>query len=455
MKRKDVIDFISNMEIKYSVNEWKIGDIDLWPIIKMDLFFRWYKSQTQSTEQRHVDKEKARKKVLTILKSFWAVINFRVLFRPSAKATNIYCGSASHRIVHNGKFINRYFWPLIEKDKDRKFLEIDYGARDLTKTYVNPKVLFVQEFYGFFKLMCLFSKKDKVHAPGYDSFMKDIQKNIIKLPTEYGKIIYSRYSSILICSRIFRMIFKRVKPMNVFGLCYYDNAMFGMHYAANSMGISNIDMQHGGQGPLHPMYNFSTLPQRGFFMNVPQKFWCWDQASCSLIEKWSINSNFVSVINGGNPWIDYAVSRYSKDNIYHFPSETRIILVTLQEPELQGNIIEAIHLSSKEYQWWIRLHPRMMEGKENIRKRLESLNISNFEIEKATDYPLPIILRNCFLHISRYSGSVIEAGLLGVKSLIVDPIGIETFSHYVETGAAIDASDKTGAELVSIIKSIT
>ncbi|MFC6099485.1 hypothetical protein [Olivibacter domesticus] len=451
MKRKDVIDFISTMEIKYPVNEWKIGDIDLWPIIKMDIFFRWYKSQTKPDIQRK--RRNIIKKAFDILKSFRSVFAF-VLKQPIT-INNVYCGSASHRIEHDGVFINRFFLPLINTSKNRDHLEIEYGARDFTKNYSNSnEILFVQDFYDFFYLIKSFHGKDKMHIPSYDSFLEDVQANVIKLPDNYKNIIYSKYNSVLIYSRIFKMILKKHKPANVTGLCYYDNAMFGMHYAANAMGISNIDMQHGGQGPLHPMYNFSTLPKKGFFGNVPQKFWCWDQASTNLIEKWALKSNFISVINGGNPWIDYAVNKYSKDGTYYFPRETRIILVTLQERELQNNIIDAIQLSSTEYQWWIRLHPRMMEGKEGIRKQLEGLNISNFEIEKATDYPLPVILRNCFLHISKYSGSIIEAGLLGVKSLIVDPIGIETFSHYLETGDAIDACDKTGAELVGIIKSI-
>lgn len=454
MKRKEVISFLLDIEEKYAVQSWKIGDIDMWPVFKMDVFFRWYKVQNTNESQTKIVTYKNGIRLKRFFHSVYTLLKFK--FQKKTKLGDIYCGSEAHRIEYNGAFINRYFWPFISKSNKENYLELEYGLRKIGKTYLNQdKVLFVENYYLFYYFLNLFDRKPVADLPNYEEVVDEVERKITKLPSTYKNIMYSRYRAIYIYSRIFKMIFKKFRPENVYGLCYYNNVMFGMHCAANSMGVNNIDMQHGGQGPLHPMYNFREFDLQARWSSLPKTFWCWDEASHNQIEKWTKTSQYHNSINGGNPWISYVLE---SETIQKINSNKRIILYTLQEPSIDTYIIETIKYASNlgPYCWWLRLHPRMISSGSVIKDKLLSHGLTDdtFEIEKASSYPLPLILANSVIHISKYSGSIIEAVQLNVPTMIIDEIGVESFGHYIESGDAVDATSKNPVDLASIIESL-
>ncbi|MGK9117719.1 hypothetical protein [Olivibacter jilunii] len=455
MKRKEVISFLLDIEQKYPVQSWKIGDIDMWPVFKMDVFFRWYKTQNNSNEaQKDMVSQRRGNRITRFIWSAYAVLKFK--FRKHVKLGNVYCGSEAHRIEYKGAFINRYFWPFISESSEDDYLELEYGAQKVGKSYPNSdRLLFVDDYYLFYYFLNLFNKRVILTLPNYKEVKEEVEKKIVQLPSRYSAIMYSRYKAIYIYSKIFKMIFKKYKPENVYGLCYYNNAMFGMHCAANSMSINNIDMQHGGQGPLHPMYNFREFDLQAKWCSLPKVFWCWDEASHNQIKKWIDKSQYHSSVNGGNPWISYILE---SENTKKITSNKRIILYTLQEPSIDSYIIETIKHMSRlgTYCWWLRLHPRMISSGQAIKDNLLSHGLTDdaFEIEKASAYPLPLILANSVIHVSKYSGSIIEAVQLKVPTMIIDEIGVESFGHYIESGDAVDATSKNPIDLITIIGSL-
>src|SRR5690606_9457271 len=122
---------------------------------------------------------------------------------------------------------------------------------------------------------------------------------------------------------------------------------------------------------------------------------------------------------GGNPWIAYVTQNGGH---YTFPTSRHIILYTLQYDDIPPHVIEAIKSTPQQFQWWIRLHPRKLQAKSIITELLlrSEVNPCHFEIEKATNYPLPIILAKSYVHVSGSSGSIIEAAEMGVFSIIVE-----------------------------------
>ena len=223
-----------------------------------------------------------------------------------------------------------------------------------------------------------------------------------------------------------------------------------MHYAANKLNIKNIDVQHGAQGPLHIMYNFSNAPITGY-NTVPNIFWCWDKASANTIHQWVDKQDYHKVIIKGNPWINFQLLSLKNEKL----SDKKIVLYTLQEEFLDQYILDAIKTTGFKYEWWLRLHPRMLGAKDNIQKQLDKEKLLDYvEIDKATALPLPILLKNSSVHISKYSGSIIEAVQVNTPNIIIDRIGLETYGDYVESGDAQVVISNNAEELSNMIESI-
>src|SRR5690606_24637630 len=236
---------------------------------------------------------------------------------------------------------------------------------------------------------------------------------------------------------------------------YYNIQMFALVYAANKLGIITYDVQHGSQGPLHPMYYFNGLKSGTDYPDtLPSNFWCWDAPSASSLRSWLPSNRMEKVENRGNPWISYTIQHYG-DHFKHAINRTKNnILITLQEPVLSGTLLEVIeNLDSQRFVWWLRFHPRMMEKRDYWKDYFARKNIQNVEIDKACEIPLPILLNSSFLHISRYSGSIIEGCILGVRTFITDEIGIETYHYYIDNKKVFNTVGFTARDLLSLIES--
>ena len=54
-------------------------------------------------------------------------------------------------------------------------------------------------------------------------------------------------------------------------------------------------------------------------------------------------------------------------------------------------------------------------------------------IEDATKLPLPGILSRTYIHLSKFSGSVLEAYMMNVKTIILSEVGVESFPQVVNS----------------------
>ena len=50
--------------------------------------------------------------------------------------------------------------------------------------------------------------------------------------------------------------------------------------------------------------------------------------------------------------------------------------------------------------------------------------------------PLPLLLNNCQLHISKSSGSIVQAALMNRYSLIIDELGVNSYRDLINEGIA-------------------
>jgi hypothetical protein len=245
--------------------------------------------------------------------------------------------------------------------------------------------------------------------------------------------------SFLSHKRRFQKILEVVEPKLVFVVTYYGMPGMALMQAANEKGILTVDLQHGIQGALHLAYGqWSRLPDSGWYM-LPRIFWNWTQDDVENINSWGQERH--EGILGGNILMQYVLEADCLDEStarlkekIKLSGKKRVVLATLQPggaewfDELLGAIGDS-RLSN--IFWLVRLHPGMATERSSIVSLIEN---TFCDVSDATDAPLPYVLQLIDLHITSHSSVTIEAGMVGVRTLLGR--GCEYYVEWVTRGFA-------------------
>lgn len=455
MTRKEVIDKIQKIEDKYPVHEWVADGIHVWPVIKIQVFFSWFYSIQKNTASTKKETNKLR--LLPYLKSFWYWCKFWVAPLPARKY--LFSGASSHRVVIKKQEFNRYFDPMMDflDQQESQTCLIEQSALDANKFYYRrerifnilnlfPLVSLRMKLFGTVKGLKGVNNKDQLLLCFEElaNSIPSVTVNALKVKT------HNQLLSISIWASVFDRVFDRVQPSYVFGLCYYSSMMYGMNLCAHRRGIVSVDMQHGTQGSLHVGYNnFSKVPINGYEL-LPKIFWCWEKGSANQIRRWVNTQSFHKVLVGGNPYI--------RQKEVLTQRKVKCILFTMQplEPLVPDFIIDAIKQTAGEFLWCFRLHPRQQsQDMRRLQDLVKNAGIeNNVTIEDSLQTSSTESILNSIVHVSRFSGSVIEAGLLGVPSIIIDEIGVDSFRTEIEDGIAFPFLGSEATEFIILIREL-
>jgi hypothetical protein len=452
-ERKSVMDRILLLEQSYPVGEWRISGVQFWPIIKNQLFFHQFKTDT-------LQKEKIKIKLWIRLWRFIIrkIRRYRYKISVSIKPTQfIFSGAYTHEVGWKGKKINRYFTPIIEylKSKNSSTLLVRYNRGESNDTAHNESLLEARLLIDFYTQKLPFEQEWQ-RLLSNENFGRFYQ-HLSDLFPSYSKVSKSRLSkslhAIIAWKRFYSQVFKQAQPSVAFGLCYYSNEMFGMNLAAKELGITSVDMQHGTIGELHVAYSFSSLPKNGYDL-LPDEFWVWDLLTYEYLKKqFSANSN-IAVKLSGNPWLREASQSvvYSELDRLDKP----MVLYTHQplRPPIDSYLLETIGVTKSKYAWWLRLHPKTSAAERseihNLLAHYDLLHV--VEIDNASELPLPILLSKAAVHISKFSGSIIEAALMGVPNIVLEEVGTRTFEELIADNKAIGIEKPTKEILIDCIQ---
>ena len=164
---------------------------------------------------------------------------------------------------------------------------------------------------------------------------------------------------------------------------------------------------------------------------MPKQYWSWDEKSKIYIDLWAQKTSNIVTKVVGQPYLQYWKQKNNNSKI-----ENKVFLYTLNLMPLSEifneRIVELMKLS--EIIWAIRLHPRNEFSTDDIIFHLDSLGVhkSKYEIHSSRELPLPEIMSMAIIHITAFSGSLIEAKLMGIPSVIIDTIGKEIYNDYID-----------------------
>ena len=264
----------------------------------------------------------------------------------------------------------------------------------------------------------------------------------------------------------FTEILSATRPKSVFVVCYYHFAAMAIISACKSLGITTVDIQHGAYGDYHDFYtHWTKIPTDGYDL-LPDYFWCWGQTSKNSAERWHSPGNPPPrPIIGGNlrvaQWIkgDDLIINDDMRNFYKLlEKKDKVILVTAGRPSLLPlgkHVIDAMHDSSDNWLWLIRLHPahRSKEEKTQMTAILEQGGVTNYEIEYASSCPLYSLLKRCNHHVTVLSSTFYEAMAFGVPVTIIDQAGFECCEDDINKGIITYAD--TSEALLGLIQENT
>ena len=298
----------------------------------------------------------------------------------------------------------------------KKSMLFEFEYSNVKNIYKKKRVFNVDRMIGSHKKKFDSSVWELENLNGYNIMIENFSASLSKDEVCIDREIRNSLNIIEFWKNISRELLDKALPKCVFLVSYYSVQMFGLILACKERNIPVVEIQHGGLDGWHYCYNFTSEKFYGL-NSLPDHFWLWDSFSTDTVKKWLPVIKKEKAFNGGNPWIEFL----KNENLNEISGGKKIALFTLQTgiyPLIPDFLIKTIK-ECDEFLWIFRFHPRMDKNEiGKVKKILINNNIySKVGIKKFSDIPLPLLLKECYMHISAFSGSLSEANIFHLAFL--------------------------------------
>ncbi len=474
MNRTEQMELINEIEQKYPVDEWVIGGIHVWPILRMSLYFQFL--ALMELETQGVSKEIPKitlkiKQLINLVKGNLAYIT--AYYKDHNHNQELDGGSIALFVSNSvcrteliGSWYDRICDPIreeIEQNTNVKTILLECTGNYQYRIPRLSKSILIQPDIDYIRI------KNRILNPRYclnidlDGF-DDARTLVINSDPKVNMINVSQLihslSFIRLTADYFKHKLELIKPLVGFVECYYSNIGMAFNLACYEKGIPSIDIQHGVQGDMHPAYgSWSKVPPDGYEL-LPNKFWCWSKKEVETINAWRTGENNHIPFVGGNKWLEKwhsdsngfitTYDTYIKELVSTVGGDVNILFTLQNGIQPEQWILEAIKTSPSSWRWFVRLHPGMYTDLDYIKELFSVCKPAKVEFDYSTNLPLPAWLRHVNIHITHSSTCILEAESFGVFSVATDYLAYELFPEQFSSGTAVLAS--TSNELINKIK---
>ena len=241
------------------------------------------------------------------------------------------------------------------------------------------------------------------------------------------------------------------RPSLVLTSCNYLRPTASITWAARERGIPVADVQHGGNGPVHMGYNhWRHTPSQGYLVN-PDLYFVWDAISANNIARWlPVGTEKPDIVVTGRFDLEATRLAYMSNekssplDIATYGS-TKTVLVTLQPLPSTGLtplLLDVMKQAPADWTWLIRSHPMAVAWKradmmpETIEATLRAHGIQRAECRFSTALPLAVLLPLVNHHVTGFSGTVQECAAFGIRTTFSHPSAHFSFPYYLDAGFA-------------------
>lgn len=455
---------IMRVEDECAVEEWRVGDLQIWPLVKVILsadlsnFGRQF-SRVEGAGSLPLTHRFPIAPLLDIARTRSRDVMSK-LRHPDARtdlhrADAFLYGDGASYVRVEGRYFDRLLDPLA----------MLLRRRGLSSCFATPSsgfhsprtspTYFVQPRLNHARVLARL--RVALHRPSLVG--PDVERALGMLRDELpGAPVQSAeyYASLGVYVESYQEEFERmldvVRPTLVFVVGYYGTEAMGLIRAAHRRGSVAVDVQHGLVTANHVAYSGSKrLPAMGSDLQ-PHAFWIYGEDEAAVIRKWTQQRpGAPEPVMGGNllleawregtlPWMSADLERMRKlraglGNVKH-------AVYTLQGFETPETLAELASLARRtrgSVYWWFRLHPANPAGRSAIEAAFASAGADNAVVQASTDVPLYAVLRDADVHVTKYSASVAEAAAFGVPSVLTSKEESTFFPRELAEGWAVVA----------------
>lgn len=472
MEINRIRDFVYRFESRFPVQHWQYEGVDVWPVFRILLYTECRDILVSNENKVSLDwrKKTSSKPRPGLSSKLIRYISERLIkkivpqkrpevakkqSRPSQSTPVLFFGSWYFRSDFQGRYINRFFEPLVT------YLESKYGIKAPiveyfgVKRYKDKLPLIKESIIDIGDYRNEISKViyDISQEPMFGLFFKEFFQNFKTDDLEgIEKTMSTKISNVLSYSSLYGAIFRDYRPKLAICQTFFNEQMFAMIIAARRAGIITVDLGHGYPNqPQNLVYSYlNNVPKQGY-NTLPDIFWVWDETIKDTMDNgWVRQQSHHKVMVGGNPWLNLYQSATEKKSV----SDKKIILYTMSINFPDPVIIELMKSCTSEFEWWLRVHPALLGSIPELESSLSESGIKYYNLVKANNIPLPDALTQCDIHFSNDSSSIYESIVLGNVPIIVDFKGTDSYKKYIENGLAIKGVNKDVNELTAIMANL-
>lgn len=448
----DIINLINQIEIDLAPQNWKVNEIDIWPVFRNSLYYELSIGLINKQNKTKPNYSQL------IKRSSQAILSCSKTKEPLGSILLVSDG-ISYTELGNTSY-DRFCDPIIEilDEQNTVWTKWDIaGNFKKRKTYpsynIGPNL-------DFLILKSRFNTCELI--TNRDSLVQDLCNYVNKhLETSFWQkeSINRKLVSLVLMVDWFKMSLKNKSVKLVMLVSYYSDRGMALLKACHDLNIVTADIQHGVQGELHASYGrWSKVPEYGY-NTLPSSFLVWSANEKENLESSFnyLNKNHNAVVVGNlfeEKWHGDEIGFYDikiKELIDSFGLHKTILFTVQYGVTYNHNLFKLIYNTQHQLNWFVRFHPIM--NKKQITKFLNTFKkheITVFETEISSSFPLYALLRHVNIHITHSSSTILEAINFNVPSLIIDEFGLEYYKDYI--GPMVQFSKKIEEQMELINK---
>jgi len=274
------VDRLIKFEEKNSLYDIEIQGVRFWHIVRFSIFQNYinsfvtdFKEISKDKEKESVTKSKSSKPALKInqLSGLFKIFSKNPFL--IKKNTEILIFNSPRRVQNGDKFICPYtddYVKHLEKSYaiiERPYLGTHYYETPKTNLYYADMMVAILGIASKLKLLpnCNYNDKQKIKSVvdklGEEFNINEVDKRKMSL------YIQHRIQRHLFNYKLYKFLFKKIKPKLIIEFCSYSNLLFTINQVANDLNIDTVELQHGVMGKHHIGYNFGNIKKLDTFPN--------------------------------------------------------------------------------------------------------------------------------------------------------------------------------------------
>jgi hypothetical protein len=443
---------VEALEREFPVSNWRCGDVEVWPLARMDLYLDMFWAESKFPRPRlRPAPLRALGRLATPGRNLWKsrrdLGHFVVKPR---RAHAVFLGDGLSLDLIDGAWQDRFCEPLIaELERCGLGWFLMQGA-ELARLPWHRPTFSANILAAWGEWMAPFAPQ--VHLEQHSNLIRALHARGIVAPSlAYGPL-RRRAQIVHATADAFEWVLRAVRPTLAFVVTFYAGLGAPFLVACRRRRVLSIDLQHCPQEGSHKAYGWWRVPERGY-ATLPAVFWTWTRKEADYIGDWTarLGRPWHSSLHGGHTqFASFAAQSASAEDRWFSAAShdtvEREILVALQplgNGELWLALRRQIEAAPRSWRWWIRRHPGSSADQDREFEALLSLRLPNVMIEAASRLPLPALLRHMHALLSFASGAAVEAAAFGVPAYFLSREAAAPFSTLIARGEAriVDIAD--------------